>query len=83
MANYPVYDGNGAAIVTGYDVDDNPPVKYDPTGDYPVKDGNGNTIIAAAPAVAWTAPVRSDGARVVARYPVVDGNGATIIPDKF
>lgn len=83
MANYPVKNGLGVDIVTGYDVDDNPPVKYDPTGDYPVKDGAGKTLIAAAPAIAWTAPTRSDGARVVARYPVKDGLGATIIPDKF
>lgn len=83
MADYPVKDGTGADIVTGYDVDDDPPALYDPSGDYPVLDGLGNVIIATAPVVAWTAPTRTDGANVVGRYPVVDGNGATIIPDKF
>lgn len=83
MADYPVKDGLGADIVTGYDVDDDPPVARDPSGDYPVKDGAGNTIIAAAPAIAWTAPTRPDGANIVDRYPVVDGNGNTIVPDKF
>lgn len=79
MADYPVKNGAGVDVVTGYDVDADPFVPRDPAGDYPVKDGAGGTIIASAPALTKTWPTRPDGARVVNRYPVKDGNGATIV----
>lgn len=79
MAEYPVKNGLGQDIVTGYDVDANPFVPRSPAGDYHVKNGAGQTIIAAAPTLTKTWPTRPDGARVVSRYPVKDGLGNTIV----
>lgn len=79
MAEHPVKNGLGADIITGYDVDANPFVPRDPSGDYPVLDGLGNVLIAAAPELTKTWPTRPDGARVVNRYPVKDGLGNDII----
>lgn len=83
MPDYPVKNGAGADIVTGYDVDANPPTKRDYSGDYPVKNGLGQTIIASPPANTRTLPTRPDGARVVSRYPVKNGAGATILASAF
>ena len=79
MAEYPVKNGLGADIVTGYDVDANPFAPRSPAGDYPVKNGLGQNIIATAPTLTKTWPTRPDGARVVSRYPVKNGAGQTII----
>jgi len=79
MAEYPVKNGAGADIVTGYDVDAHPFVPRDPAGDYPVKNGLGQNIIAAAPTLTKTWPTRPDGQRVVSRYPVKDGLGGDIV----
>lgn len=79
MPEYPVKNGAGADIITGYDVDADPFVPRDPAGDYPVLDGLGNTLIAAAPELTKTWPTRPDGAVEVDRYPVLDGLGNTIV----
>lgn len=79
MPEYPVKDGLGADVVTGYDVDTAVFTPRSPAGDYPVKDGLGNVLIATAPTLTKTWPTRPDGARVVARYPVKDGLGDDII----
>lgn len=84
MPDYPVKNGAGANIVTGYDVDANPPIKRDYSGDYPVKDGLGRTLIASPPANTRTLPARpATGAQVVSRYPVKNGAGATILASAF
>jgi len=83
MPDYPVKNGAGADIVTGYDVDANPPTKRDYSGDYPVKNGLGQTIIASPPANTRTLPTRTDGARVVSRYPVKDALGQSIVSGAY
>lgn len=83
MADYPVKNGLGQNIVTGYDVDDEPPAYFYPPPAYPVLDGLGQAIIETTSTPTWSPPERIDGYNVVDRYPVLDGLGNTIVAVKF